>query len=97
MKTIICEALRQSGEIEPLIKVAATHNTGHINITPEDISAYLKVRSAVYPGLPQFGVVQDNFITVSDNEGVYMVLTWKEKKEDAPHEAHALVLTDNIS
>lgn len=97
MKTIICEALRQGGEIECLIKVAATHNAGKLIITPEDISGYLNVRSAVYPSLPQYGVINGDAITVSDNEGDYMILTWQQKKEEQLHEAHAGALNDIIS
>jgi hypothetical protein len=97
MKTIICEVLNQNSEIEHLIKAVASNNAGNVPITPEDVSHYMKVRTAIWPGLPQYVNIDGDTVTISDYKGDYLVLTWKEKKEDTPHEAHALALTDNIS
>jgi hypothetical protein len=97
MKTIICKVLKQSSENEHLIKAVASNNAGDIIITPDDIAHYMKVRTAIWPGLPQYAIVNGDSVTISDHKGDYLVLTWIESNEEAPHEAHALALTDNIS
>ena len=103
MKTIICEALRQGSEIECLIKMAATNNAGKTIITPNDVKGYLNVRSAIYAGIPQNWAGQPQLIPeeytmeIGDNEGVYMILTWQQKKEESLHEAHAGALNNIIS
>lgn len=96
MKTIICKVLKQSSENEHLIKAVASNNAGDVTINPDDIYHYMKVRTAIWPGLPQYVILEGDTVTISDYRGDYMVLTWVENKETV-HEAHALVLTDNLS
>lgn len=97
MKTIICKVLKQSSENEHLIKAVASNNAGDVIITPDDIVHYMKVRTAIWPGLPQYAIVNGDSVTISDYKGDYLVLTWMENNEETPHEAHAAVLNNIIS